>query len=227
MSEPAPAPDEIPAETPVETPEPPTQPVGTPGEQEESVEEEERLATPEEAQAVPPEWLSQKELEKRLDRLAREAERHTARVREIMDEDVVLLVPCAMCETIIPGFVMAGSFNEERRQQVRVFLGDKKPRELRKDPHSTVCEVCGGEGQVDTDSKVPGYDVVPCSDCGGKGVVGERFTQAAPPPIATGATATATPPNGPSAPGPQQLDPATLAVLKEKGYMAMPVAARP
>lgn len=188
---------------------------------------------PPETPAAPPDGpagaLTPEQLEKRLTALGKEATRHMDRVAAIMEEDAVLLVPCPLCEPNIPGLVMAGMLKEERRENVRVFMGDAAKRELRRDPFSQRCEVCDGWGEVDTTAHVDGYAVLPCIPCSGRGVVGERFEgRPAPPatpalsPLANGGQgASTTPPPAPAA----DLPPDVLAALRSRNMMAIPLGA--
>ena len=62
----------------------------------------------------------------------------------------------------------------ERFPTVRAFMGDSAPRELRRDPKTDTCQVCEGEGSLDTGSKVEGQAELPCWNCNGMGWTGER-----------------------------------------------------
>lgn len=155
------------------------EPADSPGEAEE---EEQGGAEPgeqTEAQALAFDQLSEGEQSKLLDKLDREAERHTKRLTEILREEALGLLPCELCNPRTAGWVDLAAITPELRQRVRIMIGDREPRELKADPYSRRCDVCDGETVVLTGSKDTGQRELPCIDCGGKGWVAvgpERVT---------------------------------------------------
>jgi hypothetical protein len=112
----------------------------------------------------------QAEVEKLLDKLDREAKRHRDRLAEILQEDTLNLVPCELCRADLAGFIdVTQPMPEEVRQRVRIQIGDREPRKLRQDPHTTRCETCDGETVVETGAKDGPNITLACVDCGGKG----------------------------------------------------------
>src|SRR5438105_13073989 len=89
-------------------PAPDSAPASEPAEEEEAAEGGELEPEPGQEQASPPEpqGLSQKQMEKALDKLDREATRHHSRVVEIMGEDVSMLLDCPLCDPLTPGKIM-------------------------------------------------------------------------------------------------------------------------
>jgi hypothetical protein len=199
-------------ETAPETPEAPTEETG----------EEEEGEAPEAPSGEPvpeTEAVSEKEIERAMKALGKEADRHTKRVAEIAPDLAPALLPCVLCEPEIPGFVMPAALDHERVSRVLTVLGYTPPRDLEDDPHSELCKVCKGWGEVQTGSHVQGYEAVPCMDCGGKGLTGERFTSQ------TAVTTTpypVTPSNGPSG---SQFSPEDLAEAERLKGLGMVVIA--
>lgn len=140
-----------------------------------------------EAQALSFDQLDEGEQAKVLDKLDREAERHRKRLTEVLLEDALSLIPCELCNPRTAGWVDMAAITPELRQRVRIMIGDREPRELREDPYSKRCDVCGGETVVLSGSKDSAQRELPCIDCGGKGWVAvgpERITglRVVPPP---------------------------------------------
>lgn len=168
--------------------------------------------------------LSQKEIEKRLNALQRESERHAKRVAEIMGDDRGMLLDCPLCDSIIPGYVMPTPQTPARFPAVREFMGDTPKRELREDPDATRCEVCDGWGVLDTASRVQGQVELVCKTCNGRGWVGPRAQ--AQPVHGFASTTEATPANG-EAPPLQVADSPEVAALKAQGYIIIDPPPRP
>jgi hypothetical protein len=113
---------------------------------------------------------AEKDAQKVRDRLDGEAERHRKRLAEILQEDVLSLVPCELCRADLAGWVeTATPLPDEVKQRVRIQIGDREPENWQDDPHSARCSACDGLGEVQTGSRVRGQEVMPCVDCGGKG----------------------------------------------------------
>ena len=216
MTEPVEVPEHPDEPTPEDAPPEPSEP------QEPSEEEQAEDETPE-APEAPPEGsdeqtqaLSEKQVERAFQKLDKSASVWRRRVGEIMGADVAMLQDCPLCEPIIPGFVMPTPQLPERFPAVRTFIGDAQPRVLRRDPKTRQCETCGGEGVVDTDSHVAGQAELPCTDCGGKGWVGDRAPVAV---SVTSVTHAAPATNGPSTPNVSTEEWAEIERLRAKGIV--------
>lgn len=161
--EPPPAEPEVPFEEPEPEPEQP---------QEEPEPEEEPEAALTDEQIAKLEAKAEKDAEKLRGRLDAEAERHRTRLAEILQEDVLTLVPCELCRADLAGWVETQvPLPDEVKQRVRIQIGDREPENWQKDTHSDRCSVCDGLGEVETGSRVHGQEVMPCVECGGKGWV--------------------------------------------------------
>jgi hypothetical protein len=162
--EPTPQPEPV---EPVEPDEPVEAPEPTPDEDEDADEPHEVT----EQQAVAFDHMSEGEQAKILDKLDREADRHTKRLQEILLEDALMLLPCELCNPRHAGWVDLKQISDEVKQRVRVMIGDREPVKREHDRYSRRCEACNGEGEVETGSKVSGQSNLPCIDCGSKGWV--------------------------------------------------------
>jgi hypothetical protein len=161
-----PQPEPEPAQ-PDEQPEP--EPVDDDPDQDEGVEPEAELT---DAQIAKLEAKAEKDAQKLRERLDAEAERHRTRLAEILQEDVLTLVPCELCRADLAGWVETTvPLPDEVKQRVRVQIGDREPENWQKDTHSDRCGVCDGLGEVQTGSRVHGQEVMPCVECQGKGWV--------------------------------------------------------
>ncbi len=201
------APDAEPSETPAEA---------EPSEQEQAGEEEEAQESGQ-VEGVPPEAqaVSQKQIEQVHRKFEKSSEVWRKRVDEIMGGDIDVLLPCPMCDSIIPGYLMPTPDIPERFPAVRAFMGDAPLEEYEPLPDAHRCEVCKGRGMGKTDSLVSGQERLVCLACDGRGWVGPRAQKPAlvtPPPalVAEG--------NGPVASGPSTPDPPEVAALKRQGY---------
>ena len=207
-------------------PAPDSAPASEPAEEEEAAEGGELEPEPGQEQASPPEpqALSQKQMEKALDKLDREATRHRSRVEEIMGEDVAMLLPCPLCDPLTPGQIMPTPATPERFPAVREFLGDAPARELQADPQAHRCETCGGWGMVDTGSRVQGQSELPCKTCNGMGWVGERSATPYVQPVVAAQVAEA---NGEGQPTPITSEPPEAARLRAMGFTLIPPVGAP
>lgn len=148
-----------------ETPEQPAEPT-EPEQPEEPAEPE-----PEPEQPTEPEALSEKEINKRVDALEREKERHAKRVSEILQEEALDLLVCEACEGAIPGFHYPAEMYPEGSAQ-RLLYEFLSPNAIGlKHPSRYVrCQTCDGACEVETGAR-PGtltYKIV-CPDCKGAG----------------------------------------------------------
>ena len=203
MSEPA-EPQAAPEpETPAEAPETPAEPPDEPDRR--GAEDGDPPQTGPLEHAIPvekPQGTSEKDIEKAMEKLSREARRHRDRIGEIMGEDALALQVCELCWPPAPGFRFP-QVPEDQKAAVMMAIGFDPEPDLRPDEASQACPKCDGYGLVATGSKVKGQDALPCLNCGGSGWVGPRRTQPATVPAAP---APADVGNGPQPPAP--LDPA-------------------
>jgi hypothetical protein len=206
-------------DAPVETPETPQEPTeapdapDTPGEREETPEEPEDALSSGQPQAK-----SEKDIEEGLKKLATSATTWRNRVFTIMGGDAQALIPCELCEPIIPGFRWP-QVPDERRAAVMLAIGFEPAPDLEPDKHAHACPDCHGHGKVATGSKVQGQDALPCLTCGGNGWMGERRQMTTRPAVAPVAPA---PSNGPQPEAP--LDPdreAARAAAQAAGFMVI------
>ena len=115
-----------------------------------------------------PKALSEKDIEKRYQKLAAEKVRHAKRVGEIMDEDATDLIPCPVCMDGIDGWIYPPDvqpLNEESISRIRQVIGLPDYTNFRHVGWAVECPTCGGLGKVITGSKVPGREVTGCTDC--------------------------------------------------------------
>lgn len=178
-------------------------------------------ADPADEQPAPEPQVDDKEIEKAFKALGKVRDYVARRVGEIMGDDATQLIPCPACQDLAPGFVWPPSvaaLSPEAEAGTRLLLGMQQPTDLEAHPSAVICETCQGKGQVQTPSKVPGYDVVDCPTCAATGrtltsnVVPIVPVNGAPesPPIMTGPTVMAAP-----------LSPEAEAA-KAQGYMVIP-----
>jgi hypothetical protein len=196
----------------------------TPDEEDEANEEDGMpIGGTDEPEPEQPQGLSEKDLEKTFAKLDREAQRHKGRIEEIMGEDAAMLVPCVLCEPLMPGFVMPSPKTPERFPAVRAFMGDAEPQAWEQDPNTRTCQTCDGMGEVKTGSKVQSQTTLVCTDCGGKGWQGQRPAVAATGPMSAPPLPDA---NGQRENAPPTIDPPDVAELKRRGYTVIdPVGA--
>jgi hypothetical protein len=151
------------------------------------------LPEPDDAQA---QALSEKEIEKRFEKIAKENARHTSRISEIMEEGANDLLPCPLCSHFVTGWIyppQLAPLPEEGVASTLAVLGMHGPRELRHASDTTTCQECDGQGEVETGSKRPGYESKNCGACQATGYVSTAQTtngngHNVPTPIVTGPT---------------------------------------
>jgi hypothetical protein len=141
--------------------------------------------------------MDEKELEKRAQRLDAENTRHAKRIGEIMDEAAVDLVPCPVCMDGIAGWVYAPeaqALPEEAQLRLRQLIGLSGLEGLMQATFAQRCPACDGQGEVKTDSRVPGYETATCEMCSKMGWIriGAQTTNGTvhvePEPVMTGPT---------------------------------------
>jgi hypothetical protein len=112
---------------------------------------------------------SEKEIERALKALDKEAQRHRDAVSRIMGDDALQLLPCELCETAIPGFRFPTQPDELTRQAVLAAIGMGAAGEYATDDEAAMCERCSGFGVLVTGSRVEAQRTRVCPDCGGNG----------------------------------------------------------
>lgn len=112
---------------------------------------------------------TEKELEQMFKRLGNEAQRHRARVEEIMGSEFEALVPCELCEEDMPGFRLQRVPEYEKVERVMGAIGLGDLAELQDDPEARTCDLCAGLGVLRTGSKVIEQLSRPCPKCGANG----------------------------------------------------------
>ena len=148
--------------------------------------------------ASAPAALDDREIERRLKALDREATRHAARVTDIMGEDALTLVPCPMCVGFAPGFMFPWSVEDEQRAAVLAAIGMGPVGELAHDPEARACDLCLGLGELLTGSRVDSQVTRPCPKCTAKGWTSDNDRAMWDTRVAM-ATPTATPDTAPTA----------------------------
>ena len=128
--------------------------------------------------------LTEREIEKRVERLEKEASRHAGRISEIMEEDAQDLVPCPLCAGPFVGFIFpdaAKNLRDEHRDAVKAAIGEASAGYMPA-PHTAKCGTCNGKGDVLSGSTRPGSELVQCPRCKGRGYMesptGEPVTAA-------------------------------------------------
>lgn len=173
------------AETP---PEPLT---GDEAEEEESGDEGEQGAAEasEELEAPSAAGLTEKEAEKRFERMAGRANTFRNAISDVLGELALDLEPCPRCMPMTPGFYYpAAEVTPEQRVAVKLSIGELVEPEYRADKNASVCGGCNGHGKVQTGSLVPTQRVLRCEDCEGKGWIGPRAARTQAPAAPLGAT---------------------------------------
>lgn len=112
---------------------------------------------------------SEKDVERAIQSLIKEATRHANRVSQIMGEEAQMLVPCELCAQNIPGFRWDTVPPEPVVTAVRAAIGLPDMSTYNSAPDARQCDVCSGRGELKTHSQVPGYEVIQCARCGGRG----------------------------------------------------------
>lgn len=121
---------------------------------------------------------SQAEMEKAFKKLDAAVGRYRPYVEEFIAATEQPLVPCGLCLDASPGYFLhpeAVKLSDNQEMFVRSILGIAQPKELLQDDESQTCERCGGEGRVETGSKVEKWKTLKCRHCDGRGAIGKRF----------------------------------------------------
>ena len=102
-------------------------------------------------------------------------------IRSIWGEYESNLLECPLCFSSHKGLIDlndAGSYPEEILSAITEYARGAAQRELRPDPNTRECDVCGGYGSTLTKGHVPNHTEKQCDACKGYGYI--------PPPIPTG-----------------------------------------
>jgi hypothetical protein len=162
------------------SPEAPT--VDTPDEQlpaDDELEHDDDDESPPEPEPEPePEGLSPEQLQKLDNALTRKVANYRRGVEEFIEAAGQPLIQCGVCFDHTPGYLFHPGIREPDEEQqafARVVLGEVAEPQWKQDPKAAVCPSCDGWGRVRTGSKVEGKGLATCSECKGRGAVGERF----------------------------------------------------
>ncbi len=217
----------------------PAEPIEGP---EEGAEEPGEAETEPEAEQAQSRALTEKEIDKRNDKVRSENQRHAKRINEIMEEDASDLIPCPVCmsETIaimegVPPAVIYADPNARADGAGWIYPPDKAPL-----PDSAIsrirqviglpdysnfvqakdarrCPDCNGKGQTKTDSDVPGYETKTCGTCNKQGyvLVGQTTN-------GTATTVTEFPMTGPTVYGTETSVDPEVQHLRDRGFTVFP-----
>lgn len=151
------------------------------GDQAESEQEPESLAdyAPGVAEAR---LMSERERQKRDDKIDRERERHKNRIEEILEDEAQYVIPCPVCLEGFDGWLFDPAhrpLDENMRNRMLQLLGLDSYEDMPEASWAQTCESCNGHGRVKTGSKVEGREVTQCMDCAGAGWRNLRSSQGA------------------------------------------------
>jgi hypothetical protein len=119
-----------------------------------------------------PEPPTQAQLEKMMDKLSKEDERHRKRYAEVLGDQFAMMMPCPRCLEsghIYPPEV--APVDPDQLAAVDASLGRNVTPELREATDAIRCEACDGWGMVKTGAQNEAGAVKPCTPCGGVGWV--------------------------------------------------------
>jgi hypothetical protein len=122
--------------------------------------------------AQAPVGVSIEELEKVRNKLERSATTWRNRVSELLGEEAQFLVPCELCDPIIPGFHFPAELEQPRdpmHERLLDVLREPMGPEFQDDPYTRECTTCGGYGKTRTKGHVPGKTERVCPTCKGVG----------------------------------------------------------
>lgn len=193
-------------------------------------EDDDSPATPPEPEPADPEAAaaddvaarvaSEREWEKRSQKLDGENVRHAKRVADILEDGAGDLIPCPVCMDGIAGWIYppeVSQLSPEAIARVRTVIGLPDYTTYRPAAFAHECPDCGGLGEVITGSHVPGKEVTTCETCKKSGWV--RTT--APKGVATIDTGTGEIVTGPTVYVDDEPD-AEVLHLRERGYTVIP-----
>lgn len=163
------------------------------------------------------------EIGKKLEALTKTV---ATRISTILGDQALDFEVCDLCSYWgTPGWRHSGQLPADLTEHLLHLLNQRAPGDYRVDPHSRQCETCGGEGVVDTRSKVPGQNLLPCVECNANGWIAtddERrpklLSLANGPTFTPGAAAPADAAMTPTPPA----EPPQVAELRAQGYVIVP-----
>lgn len=171
-------------------------------------------------------YLTERELDKRSQKLDAENTRHAKRVGEIMEDDAADLIPCPVCMDTIAGWVYPPDIaepSEEQVSRIRQFAGLPDYSNFQSVPWAHTCGACAGLGKVVTGSKVIGAEVTGCRDCNERGWINTGTSANG----TNGGTVVELPTaTGPTVYGTNEPDERVMA-LRAEGYTVIPALAPP
>lgn len=107
------------------------------------------------------------EVGKKLDTVQKYVAR---KMGDILGDDAQLFEECEVCSfSNTPGWRPKGPYPPEVIEAVLTVLGQRSSSEFLTDQHSRTCRECDGLGQVASGSRVAGWELLTCHNCGGKG----------------------------------------------------------
>jgi hypothetical protein len=187
---------------------------------------EQLYAEPEPEPEPEPEQFTEEIGEKRAKSLDLLKKHNSKRLGEIFGDDAVGLVECPVCTYWnLPGWIPPVELPEDVRATMQHMLGQHAATDYRPDSYSRECDTCGGLGETRSGSKKPGYELVVCIPCGGKGWIAvgpERggALRAVPNGAAAPAPLAAAPEPVQYAPQPEKT--AEVLALEGAGYVVIP-----
>lgn len=114
---------------------------------------------------------SEKDIEKAMTALAKEAERHAGAVNRIMGEDALELELCPLCWPGAPGFRFPGEPEPAQLEAVLEAIGRQPSADYANAGDARKCDDCNGLGEVLTGSLAPKFRLKLCAPCNGTGYV--------------------------------------------------------
>jgi hypothetical protein len=166
-------------ETPQEAPDEPETPSEPEPEQGDEPEQ------PEPPQEPEPTGLSIEELEKVRKKLDTSATTWRNRVSDLLGEEAQMLVPCELCDPLIPGFHWPPELEQprdDRHAHLLDVLRTPDSPDYSPAQHVRRCQLCDGWGVVLSGSRVAGKGQVKCQMCKGNGFVGDAIMPTEAPP---------------------------------------------
>ncbi len=145
--------------------------------------DEEAEADEQASQPVEPEQIVRDEAdyERMRKQLERSATTWRNRVSDVLGAEASALVPCELCDPIIPGFhwpAEVETARDETHARLLEVLRTPQAPEYPENPQTSRCVTCQGWGKVISGSRVAGKELLACPACTGYGYT--------PPPTPTG-----------------------------------------
>jgi hypothetical protein len=139
----------------------------------EALEEIEPPAEPA-AEPAAPQGMSDKEREEQQKKLDREAKRHTNTIRALLGDEEADVTECPFCDPQLQGFFFDAQLATPRSEMQAAMIGalsQPLQADYRAAPHAHRCEDCDGYGVVQSGSRKPGNETIPCPTCKALGYV--------------------------------------------------------